>query len=180
MRKSYQPVTITAEHRRRTACATSADVVPVQKRHPASAEPSWIIGAMSWLGSAILEGFALYGQSVGPCWFDPPGDYDAQAKNAQGSAPAPSPRESPGLRLGRSSHDIDIHAWLRSASASSHLTGNDRRWFRLVGVCPRRCAASGKRSSCDRQDVPHDLSVRCDIVDPHEVSLTSSRFGRYR
>lgn len=179
MQRSYQPVTATAEHRGRGGDETSANIVPTRPREPASPEPSRIVAAMSWLGSAFLEGFALYGQSVWACPLNLRDDPHAPAEKARGSGPAPSPpRDSPWLLADRSSHEIDIHAWL--ASAPSQSPGDGRRWLRLVAVWPRRRSMAAKRWSCVRLDMPDDQSLHGDVGEPHAVSPIPECRAPYR
>jgi len=83
MHSAYQPRGVTSERRHRATDQTSAVAAPALQRHPVSAEPFWIIRGVSWLGSAILAGFALYGQSMYPYRFNLPEDSDAQPENAE-------------------------------------------------------------------------------------------------
>jgi hypothetical protein len=145
MRQPYQPRALIYEQRHRAADETSTGGVWTPQCDRASAEPSLIVRAMSWLGSAILEGFALYGQSMGPCLLDFPEDHTAQAEEAERTATTPlQPHESPWLLPGRPSHDIDIQAWL--ASAPSHSRRNRRRGLHVVAVGPTRCNVAAERS----------------------------------
>jgi len=125
---TYQPYGVTPKRRHGATDQTSAVAPPPLQSHPVSAEPSWIIRAASWLGSAILEGFALHAQSIYPCGLDLTEDCDARAEKAlrRDVTPLP-PRENPWLRPSRSSHKMGFRAWL--ATTSSHSPHNARRWF---------------------------------------------------
>lgn len=168
MHNAYQPVAVASERRH---CATDealAAAVSTRPRPPDSAPQSWIMGAVSWLGSAVLEGFALYGQLICPCSIDlSEDDYD-QAERPHRAARAPlALKQSPRSLPGGSSREIDIGAWL--ASAPSRSQRNDLGWFRLVAVWPRRRAVAGKLSSSDRPDVPRDRSLCNGGVDPDDL-----------
>jgi len=129
MHNAYQPRGVTSEGRRRRATdQTSAVATPPLPSHPVPDEPSWIIRGVSWLGSAILVGFALYGQSMYPYRFDLPEDSDAQAENAERPAVVRAAAVGKSLLLpGRSPRDIGIHGCL--AFAPPHSPHNVRRWF---------------------------------------------------
>jgi hypothetical protein len=71
MRNSHRPVYHITEHRRRVADKTPTVVFTGQPQ-TALDERSWIARALSWLGSAIIEGFAAYGESICPCLHDFP------------------------------------------------------------------------------------------------------------
>jgi len=87
MQSADQPRGATLERRHRATDQTSAVAAPALQRRPVSAEPSWIIRGVSWLGSAILVGFTLHAQSIYPYRLDLPEDSDAQVENPERPAP---------------------------------------------------------------------------------------------
>lgn len=179
MHNSRPPLGMTSERRHRAADQASAIAAATRQRQPVMAEQSWILRAISWLGSAILEGFALYGQSLYPCVLELAEDPRAQAETTQPRAVPPLPaRENPWLPPGGWSHDIDIRAC--PVSASSQSPQRTRRWFRLAAVLPRRRTGGSKRSSRERLDVPDDRCMRDDGADPHDTIPVPPRFDLVR
>ena len=174
MHNTHPPLGVISERRHRASDQTSRIAAATRQRRPISSQQSWILLAISWLGSAIVEGFALHGQSIYPCVSDLPQDCHAQAAEAERPAVTPLPAtESPWLPPGRSSHDIDIH--LCRGSASSHLPQKMQRWFHLALVLPRRRTEARKRP-----DVPNDRSLRDDSVDPHDIGPGWQWFDPFR
>ena len=173
MHNPRQSLGVISEHRPCDPDRPSRIAAATRERHPDSSEQFWILWAISWLGSAVLEGFALYGQSIYPSAVDLTQGYRAQAEEAQRPAVTPlPPPEDPWLPPGRTSHDIDIRACL--ATASSHSPRNIQRWFRLAAVLPRRGTEGGKRPSRERLDMPNDRSMR-DAANPMVASLAPDR-----
>ena len=178
MHKPHQPPGVISER-----CHRGSDQTPriaaARPRQPVSSEQSWILRPISWLGSAILEGFALYGQAIYPCAIDPPQDYRAQAEEAERPSVAPLPaREDPWLPPGSSSHDVYIRGCL--ATASSHSPQNIQCWFRLAAVLPRRGADGSRRSSRERPDMPSDRSLRDAGVEPNRIGRVPRRVDPVR
>jgi hypothetical protein len=179
MHQPHQPLGVISERRHRAPDQTSRSAAATRQRQPVSSEQSWILWTISWLGSAILEGFALYGQSIYPCVIDLPQDYRAPAEEAERPAVTPSPlRQDPWLLPRRPSHDIDIPACL--ATASWHSPQTIQRRFRLAAVLPRRRTEGSTRSSCKRLGMPNDRSLRDDGVDPDDVGLVPQQFDPVR
>ncbi len=179
MHKSHHPLGVTSERRHRAPDQTPRVAAATRQRQPVSGEQSWILRAISWLGSTILEGFRLYGQSVYPCVIDLPEDYRAQAAEAQRAAVTPEPTGvNPWLSPRRSSHDNDFRAYLVSASA--HSRQNTQSWLHLAAVSPRGPTGGSKRSSCVGLDVANDRSLRDDRLDPHDTSPVPQRFDPVR
>jgi len=179
MHQPHQPLGVISERRHRASDQTSRSAAATRQRQPGSWEQSWILWTISQLGSAILEGFALYGQSIYPCVIDLPQDYRAQAEEAQRPAVTPSPlRQDPWLPPGGPSHDIDVGACL--ATASWHSPRTIQRRFRLAAVLPRRRTEGSTRSSCERLDMPNDRSLRDDGVDPDDIGPVSRQFDPVR
>jgi hypothetical protein len=179
MHNPYQPLGVTSERRHRAPDRTSRIAAVPRQSQSASPEPSWFVRAMSWLGSAVLEGFALYGQSIYPCVIDPPEAYDAQGEDVQRPAFTPLPtRVNPWLPPATSSRDSDIRACL--ASASSHLPQHTRGWIRLAAVLPGRRTGRSKQLSHERVGVPDDRSLRVNGVDPLDTSTVPRRLDPAR
>jgi len=115
MPKPY-PVRDTSEVCPRVAKETSGTDVSARPKQLVSREQSWAVRALSWLGDWILEGFAMYGESIRPCLLDFPDDSgrgaDASRRSMLASLPS---RESPWAQSAQVPRDIDIHAWLASA-----------------------------------------------------------------
>ncbi len=111
MQNSDQPVGDISERRHGVLDKIPAVVVPTRRRQLTSGEQSWIVRAISWLCSAILEGFALYGQSFHPCLLDVSDDCSAQEEQPRRAAPAPlPPEENPWSLQGTPPREIDICA----------------------------------------------------------------------
>ena len=174
MHNTHRPLGVISERRHHASDQTSRIAAAIRQRRPVSSRQSWILPAISWLGSAIVEGFALHGQSFYPCVTDLPQHCRAQTAEAERPAVTPSPApESLWLPPGRSSHDIDIH--LCQASASSHLPQKMQRWFHLALVLPRR-----RTEAPERPDMPNDRSLRDDGVDPHDIDPGSQWLDPFR
>jgi len=179
MHNPHQPLGVISPRRDRAPDQTSHIAAATRQGQPVTSEQSWILRAIAWLGSTVLEGFALYGQSIYPSVIDLPQDYRAQAEKAQRPAVTPLlPQEDPWLPPGRSSHDIDIRSCV--ATPSSHSPQNIQRWFRLAAVLPRRRTEGRKRSSRKRLNMPNDRSLRDDRVDPHDIRSVPQRFDPVR
>jgi hypothetical protein len=158
MQNSRQPVRYISD-RHRVPCDIPDAVVPTRQVPPTPGEQSCILRAISLLGSAVLEGFALYGQSYYPCSLDRSEHYHAREEQPHRTARAPSPlKESPRLLPGGSSPEIDLYVWL--ASAPSHSPRSNLRWFRLATGWPRRRTVAAKRASLDSQDLLDDRLSR--------------------
>jgi hypothetical protein len=149
MRNFGQPACDTAKHRR-VVDEISPTVVPTRQPQPELGEKSWIARAMSWLGASILEGFAIYGESMCGCWTELPENYYHE-KNEPPHTSSQSPtQEIAPSQPARLSHDVDIQAWLTSAPSRSP---RDRRWLRLAAIWPKRRAAT---RTCGRLIFPDD------------------------
>jgi len=176
MHNPHQPLGVILQRRHRAPDQTPRTATATRQRQPVSSEQSWILRPLSWLGSAILEGFALYGQAIYPCAIDLPQDCRAQAEEAQRPSVTPLPPcEDRWLPPGGSPHDIDIRGCL--ATTSSHSPQNIQRWFRRAAVLPRRGTEGSKRSSRERLDMPNDRSLRDDSVDPHVIGSVPRRLN---
>jgi hypothetical protein len=127
----YQPLGVTSDHRHRTPDQTLAVATPTRQWDFVLAKQCLIARAVSWFGSAILEGFALYGQALYPCVLDLSEDCHAQAEKARRPASTPlPPLENPWSLPPRSSCDIDIRP--RIAAEPSDSPHSAQRWFRPV------------------------------------------------
>jgi len=128
MHNVHQPRGVTSERRHRASDQTSAVATPALQSHPVSARPSQIMRGVSWLGSAIPEGFAPQAQSIYPYELDLAEDSDAQAENAERPAVGRAAAVRKLLLLpGCSPRDIGIR--LCRAFAPSHSPRNARHWF---------------------------------------------------
>ena len=173
MHNPHRPRGVISERRHRAPDQTSRIAAATRQRRPVSSQRSWILPVISWLGSAIVEGFALYGQSIYPCGADLSQDCRTQAAEADRPAATPLPApENPWLPRGRSSHDIDIR--LFHATASSHLPQKMQRWFHLALILPRRRTEGRKRP-----DMPNDRSLRDDGADPLDIGPGWQRFDPF-
>ena len=128
MHDADQPRGATSERRHRAIDQTSAVAALALQRRPVSAEPSWIIGGGSWLGSAILMGFTLHAQSIHPYRLDPPEDSDAQAENAKRPAAVRAAAVgNPLLLPGCPPREVGIRGC--RADAPTHSPTDERRRF---------------------------------------------------
>lgn len=156
MHDTCRPPGVTTEHRHRPPDPISDVDTATRPEDIVSTERPSIARAASWLGSVILEGFALHGQAFYPCALDLPDDRHAQPEKARLAAVTvtPPPPENPWMAPEKSPHDVDIRLWL--ATAPSYPPRQGRRRFRLGGVWLRLRTAASKPSSCVRVDALRD------------------------
>ena len=128
MHKPHQPPGVISERCHRGSDQTPRIAAATRPRQPVSSEQSWILRPISWLGSAILVGFALDAQSIYPYGLDLVEDSDAQAENRERPAVVRAAAVGKPLLLpGCSPRDIGIRGC--RAFAPSHSPHSAQCWF---------------------------------------------------
>jgi hypothetical protein len=193
MRNPHRPAFDTEKPRRRTATDSWPAPPRNDRDQPAAREPDAISRGLSWLGTCILEGFAMYGESICPCFTDLPEDYYTTKDPSHRSAPASlPPQQNPWGAPARASHhrashhraphhraphdraphDIDIVAWLAAGPSPRARPG---LWSRLRRLWPKRRAAAARQSSYDLLALLDDPALRDGRIERHETRPAPQR-----